>query len=116
MGNSKSDCPGWYSQCCPTLESIDSDSSTGDDNNLAALGGDSTGSDLFGNGDVSLGNSGGDIALGTDTFLNGDPNSFDWTAPSSDSENLFLANDNPDDYGSVASLGGSEGDLFSDTG
>lgn len=111
MENSSSSCPGVSSQCCPTTPALKSDASTGDDTNLFALG-EAPGSDITGGGEVSMGSPGEYTALGVDTPPQGSLNPDDWATVPLESENLFLASDDTNDYGPVASLGGSmEGGL-----
>ena len=101
--------------CCPTTTQK-SDATIGENPELTALGTPAD-TDMFTGGDVSLlGTPGQDIALGTDTLPVGTEslNMDDWTVPPPGSENLFLANDDSNIYGTVASLGGgSLGDFDS---
>lgn len=112
MENRTSKCPGSNSQCCPSVAQK-SDASPGGIIDLTAFGGPA-GSDMFTDEPISLGTSGQDIAFGTDTLPVGSLNTDDWTTPPPGNENLFLANDDSSDYGTVASLGGgSIGDFDS---
>lgn len=63
-----------------------------------------------------MGTPGQDMGLGLDTPFEGSLNPDDWTEAPLASENLFLANDNTDDDGVIASLGGSLGEGFDTTG
>ena len=72
---------------------------------------------MFSGGEISLGTPDQNIALGINPPPEGSLNLDDWTtAPlENENENLFLANDDSDNYGTIASLGGSIGD-FDSTG
>lgn len=103
--------------CCPTTAQR-SDATIGENPELTALG-DPANTDLFTGGDISLLGTlppGQDVALGTDPLSSGTAslNLDDWTVSPPTSENLFLANDDSNDYGTFASIGGgSLGDFES---
>lgn len=104
-GNSESNCPGSNAQCCPTVVQK-SDASIGVDLDLTAFGGPAD-TDMFSDGEISLGTPDQNLALGMDTPPAGSLNPDDWTAVplGNENENLFLANDDSDSYGTIASLG-----------
>lgn len=116
MKNRSSNCPGVDSQCCPTLATTSSDASPGYNNDLLALGEDTVsginpGQEIaFGTGTLD-----DDLLLGMDTPPQGSLNPNDWETEPLDNENLFLATDDTDDYGLVASLGGSLDEGLGDT-
>lgn len=93
--------------CCPTTAQK-SDATIGENPDLTALGNPAD-TDMFTGGDINLlGTPGQNIALGTDTLPLGTEslNMDDWTGAAPAGENLFLANDDSNSYGTVASLGG----------
>lgn len=116
MKNRSSSCPGSNSQCCPTLEQKSSDASPEHNNDLLSLGEDTAswikpGEEIaFGTGTL-----GDEFVLGSDTPPQGSFNPDDWQSQPLDSENLFLASDNTDNYGLVASLGGSLDEAIGNT-